>query len=276
MSLKMPSVSSPAETSTMSKYLPIILLLSCLVSCQVSDSIIRQHVIIDVYTYEYENEKRAAAMPEIKSNSPLKKYKRRFDYLLLNISEIHLPEKSDERNEIFSLYPNKSKIKKLYLEKYIQDKRLVAYFEEALAPINNPDITRTKTYTSDELMQVASKFFYCDQVLPDTVVQAHVCIGLNGIKEAVWEKDYTLLAAFCYEAIFSDFDNDPSAIWDSFVAEKTKASQKYKPALITMDQYLLDVRLDLFERMQNNEILKQKLLDYYELNKTNLAFKIIH
>ncbi len=260
----------------MLKLLPIILLLTFFVSCQVSDSVIRKHVMIDLYTYKYENEKRAAAMPEIKSNSPLKKYKRRFEYLLLNIPEINLPEKTAERNEIFNLYPHKSKIKKEYLEKHIQDKKLVAYFEESLAPITNPGWECSKTYSSEELMEVASKFFYCDQVLPDTIVQAHVCIGLNGIKEAVWDKDYTLLAAFCYEAIFSDFDNDPSAIWDSFVAEKATASQKHKPVMTSLDQYLLDVRLDLFERMQHNEILKKKLSDYYELNKTNLAFKVIN
>ena len=254
-------------------YLSIFTLFCC-ISCQVSDSVIREHVAIDVYTYKNENEKKAAAMPEIKSNSSLKAYKRRFEYLLINVSEIHLPEKAEERNQIFDLYPHKSKMKELYLEKFAQDKKLVAYFEETLAPINNPGLAVSKVYTQDELMEVASKFFYCDQILPDTTVQAHICIGLNGIKEAVWEKDYTLLAAFCFEGIFNDFEQETSAIWDSFVIKKQEACQKFRPNITTLDQYLLDVRLDLFERMKLDEILKKVLLDYYELNKGNLAFRI--
>lgn len=33
--------------------------------------------------------------------------------------------------------------------------------------------------------------------------------------------------------------------------------------------------LDLFNKMKNNTALKKELLDYYEANKNNLAFKII-
>lgn len=259
----------------MTKLLPILILTLC-VSCKVSDSVIKEHVTLDVYTYDHEGKKKAAAMPEIKSSSKLKKYNGRFEYLLLNIPEIHLPENTDERNAIFNLYPDKSKMKSVLLEKYAQDKKLVAYFEETLAPINNPNLEISKNYTTIELMEVASKFFYCDAVLPDTSIQVHVCIGLNGIKEATWEKDYTLLAAFCFEAIFNDFDKDISEIWESFLAKKSEAGKKYRSNISTLDQYLLDVRLDLFDRMKQDEILKKALLNYYELNKTNLAFRIIN
>ncbi|HYG50330.1 MAG TPA: hypothetical protein VD905_05475 [Flavobacteriales bacterium] len=204
------------------------------------------------------------------------KYKGRFDYLLLNISEIHLPSKAEERNAIFNLYPKKSKIKKLYLEKYIQDKKLAAYFEEAIAPINNPKTAINKTYSADELMEVASKFFYCDRVNPDTSVQSHVCIGINGLKEAKWEKDYTLLAAFCYEAIFADLDKDTSQISEAYTNEKKISCQKYRKNITTLEKYLEDVKLDFFNRMKSNAVLKAKLLTYYELNKANLAFRILN
>jgi hypothetical protein len=245
------------------------------VSCQANKSIIRDHVTIQVYPYEDGNEMKAAAMPAIKDDSELARYSRRFEYLLINISQIHLPEKSGERNKIFALYPDTVALKKQYLEKYVEDKNLRAYFEETLDPMTNPDVAITKIFTVDELMAVASRFFYCDLIEPDTNVQAHVCIGLNGIREASWVKDYTLLEAFCYEAIFDDFDQEVSPIWDSFVAEKGKACQKHRHAIISLDQYLEDVKLDLFERMQQDEILKNVLLNYYELNKNNLAFKII-
>jgi len=258
----------------MLKYLSFLCLL-LFISCQTHQSIIRDHVTIEIYPYESENQVKAAAMPALRDDSELAPYKRRFEYLLINVSEIHLPEKAEERNAIFNLYPDTVALKKLYLEKYTRDKKLAAYFEETMAPITNANLETTKIYTADELMEVASKFFYCDLVEADTSVQAHVCVGLNGIKEATWEKDFTLLEAFCYEAIFHDFDQEESPIWESFVSKKREACQKYKATIITLDQYLEDVKLAVFDSMEHDEILKKALLDYYELNKTNLAFKII-
>jgi hypothetical protein len=237
---------------------------------------IEEHIIIKIYPYEFENEIRAAAMPELKADSELMKYKRRFEYLLINIPEIHLFEKMQERAEIGKLYPDTTEIKRLYLEKYAQDKRLVGYFEETVVSITNPNFEFKKGYTEDELMEVASKFFYCDKVLPDTSIQSRVCVGLNGVKEANWEKDYTLLEAFCYEAIFHDFDSEDAKIWDIFVAKKKESGQKLKKNITFLNQYLEDVKLAVFENMKNDEILKHQLLNYYELNRSSLAFKLIN
>jgi len=258
----------------MIKYLTLLLLIS-LASCNTQKSIIEEHVTLDIYTYESENVLKAGAMPVLKPESELNKYQFRFDYLLMNVSEVHQINKTEERNAIFGLYPDTVKLQKVYMKKFIQDKKLVACFEESYAPIKDPDMKRTKTYTTDELMDVASKFFYCDLVLPDTNVQSHVCVGLNGIKEASWEKDYTLLAAFCFEAIFADFHKDQSPVDESYSAEKSKAVQKYRANISNLDQYLEDVKLELFERMKNDEVLKKALLEYYEENKSNLAFRII-
>lgn len=255
------------------RYLSIPILVFA-ISCQ-TESTVSDHVAIKIHTYDHENTTKAAAMPEIKDGSELMIYKRRFEYLLINISEIHLPDKSEERNRIFGLYPDTSEIKRLYLKKFTEDKKLTAYFKETMAPIHHPNRKISKTYTVDELMEVASKFFYCDKVLPDSSVQAHICVGLNGVKEANWEKDYTLLEAFCYEAIFNRFDDENSKIWDSFVSEKKEACEKYRSSISTLDQYLEDVKLSLFERIKNDGILRKELLDYYESNKGNLPFKVL-
>ena len=102
----------------------------------------------------------------------------------------------------------------------------------------------------------------------------HVCIGINGMKETQWEKDYTLVAAFCFEAIFNDLDNEDSQIRGAYVSEKNESSVQFRKNITTLDKYLEDVKLDLFTRMKNNAILKEELLTYYELNKNNLAFII--
>ena len=246
----------------MKKYFQITVLLFC-IACQTKKSIIEENVFIDVSVYEDNGEKRASAMPALKSESELTKYKRRFEYLLMNISEMHQPQATKTRTEIWNLYPDTTKLKQVYLEKFINDKKLVNYFEEMYAPISNTNIEITKTYTTEELMDVASKFFYCDEVFPDTVIQSHVCIGINGIKEVKWEKDYTILSAFCFEAIFNDMDKDPSQVREAYHDEKKISCDKFKSTITTLDKYLEDVKMDLFNSMKNNEILKKELWVYY-------------
>jgi len=269
----------------MIKYIIPLLLIFCF-SCQTNETeidnekISRQHfsiadqVTIQVYPYDHEGETKASAMPEFQPEGVLTGFSKRFEYLLMNVSRIHLPEASDRRKEIWSLFPDTAELKELYLNEYIQDEKLTTYFDETIAPFLNPNIVRDRTYTSDEVMEVASKFFYCDKVEEDTSVQAHVCIGLNGVGEAKWKEDYTFLEAFCFEGIFHDLDKDSSKVWDSFISLQEESCRLYKVDLVTLDQYLEDVKLDVFEKMKNDSILKTKLLEYYEMNKSNLAFTI--
>jgi len=255
-------------------FLLFLLLLVFSLAFSSSKSALKQNLSIKIYTYEKDGEVFASAMPELKTDSDLWEYKRRFEYLLINIPEIHKPQKSKERKKIFGLYPDTLKLKRLYVKQYLRDRNLVKYFDETLAPIYNQEIEKNKNYSEDELMEVASKFFYCDKVKADTSVQAHVCVGLNGVAEANWERDYTLLEAFCYEAIFCDFDLDNSQVYSSFSSKKAEASKHHKDDVLSLDQYLKDVRVELFKRMKSDTILKSSLLNHYERNISNLSFEI--
>lgn len=259
----------------MMKYLYFLILI-VFVSCRSNKSIITKNVDIEVSTYENEGKIQASAMPKLRSESKLNEYNRRFEYLLINVSEIHFLQKAERRKEIWDLYPDTTKLKRLYLNEYIQDEKLSNYFELTKTAIWNENFEATITFTIDELLEVASKFFYCDKVFPDSTIQSHVCIGLNGISEANWTKDYKLLEAFCYEAIFNDLDKDISEIDESYSFEKKEACQKYESMIVTLDLYLEDVRNELFARMKNNPVLRTELLEYYEHNKSNLAFKIMN
>lgn len=255
-------------------YVSAFLLIVC-ISCQKKeDCFLADKISFEISTYQDKNQTKASAMPVLKGDSALMAHKMRFDYLLINIPEIFQPEKFNARDSINSLYPDTLKIKQQYLDYFCHDKKLVTYFEETYNAIKTPNQKPSRSYTLDELMDVSSKFFYCDQLLADTVVQSHVCIGLNGIKEAKWDKDYTLLAAFCLEALFNDFDKDSSQIDEAYAIEKKAACVQFKRGMTTLDKYLEDVRLDLFRRMERNAVLKEKLLQYYELNKQNLAFTL--
>lgn len=259
----------------MMKFLLIIIAVLS-VSYRSDNSITREHVTIVLYPYESDGKMKVSALPELKAESELNKYKRRFEYILMNVPEIHKPENADRRKKIWDLYPDTTELKRLYLNEYVQDKKLVGYFKEMAQHIQNPNMTKKLNFSQDELMEVASKFFYCDKVLPDTSVQAHVCIGLNGINEANWSKDFTFLEAFCFEGIFNDLDKDTSLIWDSFVSLKDESEIKHRSEISSLDDYLEKVKLDVFKQMKNNGILKTVLLEYYEMNKANVAFKIIN
>ena len=246
-----------------------------MVSCKSNQSIIKENVVIDVYAYEYEGKIQASAMPELRQDSELTSYNRRFEYLLINVSQIHNQDHSERRKEIWNLYPDTTKLKELYLREYIKDDKLTNYFEITMAAITDTLIVVTSYFTEEELMKVASKFFYCDKVFPDTTVQSHVCVGLNGVSEANWDKDYTLLEAFCYEAIFDDLVSDTSKIEEIYSSEKKEACNQYKTSITSLDRYLIEVRNELFERMKNDPVLKATLLEYYNKNRNNLAFEII-
>lgn len=188
---------------------------------------------------------------------------------------MHMREKHLERTKINDLYPDTVAIVDLYMKEYLKDQRLIGYFEETFEPIENSKFTTDRTFSVEELMDVASKFFFCDQVNPDSSIQTHVCIGLNGIAEAAWEKDYTLLEAFCYEAIFYGIsDNEYSEIWDAFGSEKKESVAHFKSVTASLDEYLENVKLDVFQRMKYNETLRTELLAYYKANANNLAFRI--
>ena len=259
----------------MIKHLYFLLLIT-LVSCRSNQSIISKNVAIEVYTNEYEGKLIASAMPVIRSDSEIIKFKRRFEYILINVPEIHLAEKAEKRKEIWDLYPDTIELKRLYLKEYVQDKSLTDYFNVTHAAIFKRNFNIKTTYNIDELMEVASKFFYCDKVLPDTMIQTHVCIGLNGITEANWDKDYRLIEAFCFEAIFNDFDREISEIDESYSSNIERARLKFNPSIKALDLYLLEVRKELFDLMKNDDVLKQSLLMYYEQNKNNLSFRLIN
>lgn len=127
-------------------------------------------------------------------------------------------------------------------------------------------------------MQVASRFFFCDTVRPDKSIGSHICIALNGLKEAQFEKDYTILEAFCFEAIFEAIDQKRPArtkFVENFLAYIEEISNKEKQNISSSDSYLRNVRLAVFERMQTDDELKNVLLEYFQKNKENLSFNIL-
>jgi hypothetical protein len=196
-------------------------------------------------------------------------YPRRFEYLLQN--ETHF-------NDLADWYPDTIRINEVYAERLGANKPFLTYLSQLLRPLTRSAKARQITYQPDELMLVASRFFLCDQVRPDTTISWHVCIGLNGMKEANWKKDYTLLEAFCFEAIFDKMfskNSDDTRYMNQFLKAVDESTKKRRPSMTDKEHLLEQVKRDVFRTMQSDSILKKHLLNYYHQHAPTLPFTIV-
>lgn len=192
----------------------------------------------------------------------------RFKYLLLKFS--------DKLQDIKQLYPDTALIAERFCNEIIRSDSVQLYFS-ALTPNNLTtwDL-RNDSFTTQEMMEVASSFFYCHGVNEsDTTIMYKICIGIHGENEGNSSKDLLLLEAFTIEAIlfymsknkipdfYSDFEN--------FLQIQTSAKRK---EFKDFDSYLKEIRQMCYLEMQRNTDLKKKLVEYYQTNKRNLNFEI--
>lgn len=192
---------------------------------------------------------------------------RRFNYLLTNHSNFIGYEK---------YFPDTEKINRLYINDLRSNQKFVAYFKTLISPVISKEIVKDK-YSINEVMKVASVFFFCDSVRPDQKIQTKICIALNGIKEAKFEKDYTIIEAFSFEAIFEAIEKTApqrTKFVENFLKYVDEISEIEKSKLTTSESYLNQVRLTVFNKMANDPELKKILLERYQKNSDNLSFVI--
>jgi len=251
----------------------------CLLSCNKESLKLDKHnlnnyFIIKGVETEFEDRVFKNIYPEIINHFDdslgvfMNKYSRRFEYILTNRTD-HI-----FKDSIFQdLFPDTVRMSRIYNQRIGEDKLLLKYLNSFANPNN---VASDKiVYTNPELMAVASKFFLCDRVNPDTTINWHVCIGLNGQQQAGWEKDYTLLEAFSFEAIFDGLrsqDESKTQFMFKFLEFVKQAEEDYKD--LPFEMILENSRDDVFRKMELNSELKGLLIQYYEERKTQLPFEI--
>ncbi len=212
--------------------------------------------------------------PAVKNNAAdeigkfMARHPRRFRYLLFNNNSQFLG--------LDKFYPDVIKINKLYIDNIKADRKFASYFQKLIIHATSKNFKKD-TYKKKELMKVAAKFFFCDTVKPDKSIGWHICIGLNGLQEAKFDKDYTILEAFSFEAIFDAIDAKAPAranFVENFMKQIEEVSKKERQNISSSESYLQNVRLELFRRMESDILLENALLEYYRKNKDNLSFEI--
>ena len=249
------------------------LFICCIFTSYAQSTNLADYMVINLSPYQQNGQTLYAPMPGVKPNTELSHYSWRFEFLIMNVASIHRSESIGKRQELFRL-TDSSAMRQAYLQEFQNDPYFTKVFTETMQPLVQSDFTPALTFTKEEMMKVASVFFYCDQVNPDTTVQTHVCVGINGFNEVTWEKDYAVLAAFCCEAILFDMYQDHSAVDKALSTQKQLAYKASQGKITTLDTYLEIIRKDVYTRMENDAVLKKVLLRYYKRNKSNLAFRI--
>ena len=229
---------------------------------------------IDIQTYEQNGVLKAAAMASHSPNSAYRAYKRRFDYIILNTPALHTKEQAAARDKLFGLYPDTLAMKAEYKRLLYLDSAFSSNLLTTMSAIDAKGEGASKTQFSEkEFFQVAARFFFIDSIFDDSTFQTHICIGINGVNQINDQKDLTQLAAFCYEAIFSDFDRETSVIDQVFEIHKNELEQKMKSG--ESNKTDLDaLRNELYTRMAQDLVFQKVLLEAYAQNKSNLAFKV--
>jgi hypothetical protein len=174
------------------------------------------------------------------------------------------------------LYPDTNRINKLYTDSISNDQNFVSYFTDLKNALTSGVIQKSR-FSKTDLMTVASKFFYCDGLKPDSTISSHICIALNGVAEAKWNKDYTLLEAFCFEAIFENYyikDKIRNKFVDNFVKYIKEGERKAKSTLNEPSVFLENVRKYSFEKMEADKDLLTALITYYSKVRQTLPFEI--
>jgi hypothetical protein len=125
------------------------------------------------------------------------------------------------------------------------------------------------TISSDELLNIAVKYFSITKITEDGNYGGKVCSGNNGIKQTEKQRK-PHIEAFCFTTIFNNLKGDRFNMYNEFV---NGIKELYEINLgIENEERLLRAQGAMYMFMRNNEKLKELLLFEYENKKEYLPF----
>ena len=196
----------------------------------------------------------------------MKAHYNRFSYLLYN--------KLGDMSQVAEEYPDTLKMDSLMCS-IIQKNTLFQVYVSNLLPLQYRTYTMAPdTFTVDDLMFVASHFFYCLEIEEsDSTILSHVCVNLKDQEFIPFQRDVTLLEAFAFEGIFHALlREDHSRFHANFQRYINESRDRYKDTAGDLNELLIKVRHECFALMETDEDLKESLLQYYRQNRNNLHF----
>ncbi len=198
-----------------------------------------------------------------KKQAFFRKFRRRFDYILVNKVNV-------EGADLYQMRNDTAALNRRFCELFTQQKEVSGYFDV----LSNAQTGTQQIFTIAEMMQVAARFFWLQHTEADGWL-LYKCIFNNGQKESNYEKDYSVLEAFCFEAIFSylykrktpRFSIAADTYFDEVSAE-VPDSKRQDPAII------LAARQNLYQKMEKDADLQKALLKYYRRYGNTFGFRL--
>lgn len=247
--------------------LATLIILSTILSCDNSkDNIkIEKYFTLKYGSYEDNGEIVNYVIPNINkipdsTGKAITKYSRRIDYLLTNRINF---------DSIRSLLPDSISANKAF-KKMLNKQEFKNYFKS----IVKPNSLSKKTFTEEEMMSIASKFFFV--IKEGNEYFRKTCVGEHGNTEKQNQReDYTLLEAVIFDAIFDRITQENKSEINFIDNEKQYRKSAIKTfENISSENQLLEIRNSVHISMKNDKDLKKFLLSYIKINKHNIPFKI--
>jgi hypothetical protein len=137
--------------------------------------------------------------------------------------------------------------------------------------INVADYQSPRTeLTTDQLINIATRFFFATKIQPDNNVGWKVCIGQNAYADDKRNSTYPLIEAFCFMVIMDNIEN--AQYYQQFKEYGTKISQQTK--YLPESERLIAARESMYKEMAGNSTLKNALLNAYRNKADMLSFRL--
>jgi hypothetical protein len=229
---------------------------------------------LDISTREENGEKIKSYSPEIDHSHQdtlsefLNQHYNRFSYLLWN--------KLGDLNSIADTYPDTIAMDSLFCNLMQKNSLFLFYLNNVVPSSFRPHGMMPDRFTTDEMMLVASRFFYCLEIQQsDTVIISHICVNLKDKETIPFKRDMTLLETFAFEGIFNALQKEENSKIDAnFRRYINDSTDRLKDITTSLDELLVTVRHECFALMEDDTDLKDALLKYYSDNRDNLNFII--
>ena len=123
-----------------------------------------------------------------------------------------------------------------------------------------------------DLVSVAVRFFYPDTILPDGSVWAHICVGLNGLKDMQTPPDLAV-EAFAAGAILRDSKAEKHPLQDEFGETLGRILQLDLSS--DLEVRLTRIQGALWASLAESRLLRRSLRREYERSRDWLPFVLV-
>ncbi len=168
------------------------------------------------------------------------------DYLITHKSNIKI--------RTYSNNVNKDSIATIIRNEMINNNDLKKYIELLFYKIDLQKVT----ITIDEVMDIASYYFFVMRVNKDSSLYATICTGNNGLPVFKQQTDL-ILSGFIFSILFENIRDTKYNIFNRF----TKLIHKYNTMYLELDnaKRVEKIQTEIFELMRNDKKVKEMFID---------------